>query len=242
MPVYNLPQNIITISFNLNGGTGKFQTIKFEKKMFYTIPRTPIPYLLGYKFSGWADEKKTYYPGTNYRTGTENVILTAQWTPLFYKITYNNGGATGTVLRQENLIIGSKFTIANVCRLRAPSKTSFTGWKDNSGIIYQPGSTYTVQSSNIILTAQWTPIVIYTVTYNAGTDSGIVPSLSVVSGSIITLPNNLTLNAPEGKTFSYWLVETNCYKPGDTYTVTGNVTFTAYWDFSNVFEKKPLSL
>jgi uncharacterized repeat protein (TIGR02543 family) len=72
------------------------------------------------------------------------------------------------------------------------------------------------------------------VTFNANSGSGTVPTAQTVSiGSNITLPNGTGLSR-SGYTFGGWNTNTSgtgtAYKAGDSYTVTGNVTLYAKWD------------
>ncbi|GHV70488.1 hypothetical protein AGMMS49928_18470 [Spirochaetia bacterium] len=70
----------------------------------------------------------------------------------------------------------------------------------------------------------------YTVSYSAGGGTGTLPPESRKKKRIeIKLPVPSKLIAPAGKTFDCWVNGANTYQPGDSYTVTSNVTFTAQW-------------
>jgi hypothetical protein len=70
----------------------------------------------------------------------------------------------------------------------------------------------------------------YTLSFTVGEGGGTPPSsYTYTSGMIITLPGQETMTAPSGKTFNGWIADGQNYAAGDSYTVTGNVTFTAQW-------------
>jgi hypothetical protein len=74
----------------------------------------------------------------------------------------------------------------------------------------------------------------YTVSYTAGEGGGTAPlAQTVTSGTTINLPSQGNMTAPSGKTFSGWTAGGQAYAAGSSYTVTGNVTFTARWSPTN---------
>jgi len=209
----------VTITFNLNGGTGTFPTLTKSKNVLFKLPTT-IPIRAGYTFSKWKDQlEKVYDKGANYKVGKVNVTLTAQWTAIKYTITYNKGAGTGTVPTQINLTIGSKFILKSPSSLKAPNGKSFTGWKDQSNNIYQPGNQYTVSTTNITLTAQWSKL--WSVTYDLVYGSGTIPtqsSLETGSTFIVASADGITHPNPE-LALQGWKVGEIFYPLGSTYTV-----------------------
>ncbi|WP_155833260.1 leucine-rich repeat protein, partial [Butyrivibrio sp. WCD3002] len=82
----------------------------------------------------------------------------------------------------------------------------------------------------VVGTAQGSAPVRYAVSFYGGKGTeGVAPSIERQEiGAEIALPENtFTLT---GKAFSGWTDGTKLYQPGDKYTVTGNVTFTATWE------------
>jgi hypothetical protein len=71
----------------------------------------------------------------------------------------------------------------------------------------------------------------YTVSFSAGTGTGMPPaSQSVAVGSSITLPGATGMAPPTGQSFDGWQAQGGAkYTAGDSYTVTGDVTFIAWW-------------
>ena len=88
-----------TVSFDLNGGSGTFETVTLDGDS-YTIPET-VPTRDGYNFVGWKiqDGNETIYKhGTDNATIsniTESITLVAQWSAIEYTITYNLNGGSG---------------------------------------------------------------------------------------------------------------------------------------------------
>jgi fibronectin type 3 domain-containing protein len=70
----------------------------------------------------------------------------------------------------------------------------------------------------------------YTVSFDRGEGTGAAPSSqTVASGTDINLPDKGSMTAPSGKAFNGWTAGGQNYAAGASYTVTGNVTFTARW-------------
>jgi len=113
-----------------------------------------------FAFGGWNDGTDTYQPGSSYYVGpdTSPITLTAFWTA-GYDITYESGTATGTVpVDTTPRATGTSFTLASGSSL-SKSGYTFAGWNDGT-TTYAAGASYTVGSSNVTLTAQWTAVVV----------------------------------------------------------------------------------
>lgn len=123
---------------------------------------------------------------------------------------------------------------------------TFKGW--DAGVVDGTpdylGGTGTTQIPNtdtgtdLMLTAVWeqNAVTNYTVAYSAGTgvaDANYIPSdATVASGSEYTIP--AVIPTRPGYTFVQWNDGTGDHKPGDTITVTGDVTLTAQWTENTV--------
>jgi len=118
---------------------------------------------------------------------------------------------------------GTTYTLPTPTR----SNYTFTGWTLSGGGSLS-GSTYTFGTSNGTVTAQWrTNVTNYTVTYNTdGGNPATIAPVTVASGTSITLPAAPTKN---GNIFRCWKTGSTTLAAGASYTVTGNVTFTAQW-------------
>lgn len=93
------------ISYNLNGGTSKntFDVVSVNKGKAYTCYKADnLPERTGYIFAGWSDGTTTYTKDNpSFTVGTTDVELTAQWTPVTYRVEFNSGkGGTGESQQQ----------------------------------------------------------------------------------------------------------------------------------------------
>ena len=187
----------------------------------------------GYTFSGWLGSNAISYTDAQVLTlsGALTVTLTAQWTANPTRtVTYNAGTGTGTVPTQGATREGATFNVATGVGLTNPGYT-FAGWKDTGNTAYAAGATYTVAGSSITLTAQWTANDLRTVTYNAGTGTGTVPTqIAIGDGATFTVAVGTALTNP-GYTFAGWKDTGNtAYAAGATYTVAAiAVVLTAQW-------------
>ena len=111
-----------------------------------------------YSFSGWNTNQDgtgtSYAPGSNY-SFQNNLTLYAQWTDAtLYTVTYAANGGTGTVPTEADKLTDGTFVVADGTVLSKDGST-FAGWSDGTSV-YAAGVTYTVGTSNVTLTAQWT--------------------------------------------------------------------------------------
>ena len=208
------------ITYNLNGGS-----VSNANKTEYTIESPSFtlnnPTKNGYNFIGWS--------GTNIPKNTntvtvnagsiENLVFTANWEIIVYKISYDlNGGSSSTTLP-------STYTVEDNITLPVPAKHgyTFTKWADNG---YIPKGT----TGDKKFTANWKPIK-YTIKYNL--NGGSVSSTNRTEYTIESETFTLTNPVRPGYTFNGW---TGSVLSDKTYTVsistgsTGNLSFTANYD------------
>lgn len=102
--------------------------------------------------------------------------------PTTYTITYNAGGATGTVPTQSALAAGDTFTVASHGNLMK-NGMEFAGWSDGSRT-YNAGDTYTMGSENVTLTAQWVTMVTGKVYFTNNFNWDNVSQFSVVTEGV----------------------------------------------------------
>jgi uncharacterized repeat protein (TIGR02543 family) len=99
----------------------------------------------------------------------------------------------------------------------------------NGVSLYFPESTFTVETSTITLTAEWTAV--FTVTYSQGLGSG-TPATDPASypgGYVLAVDTDAGISR-SGFTFSGWSDGTTIYQVGDIYTIgSNNITLTAQW-------------
>ena len=204
---------LYTITYALNGGSGSLPTQSpTGLGGTFTLPSAPTAPNASQNFLGWSDGNTIYAAGATYTMTANNTTLTAQWSTALFGVTFNAGGATGSVPAVITAASGAGVL------LPAPSSLTrtgydFAGWSNNS-ITYQVGDTFTVGSANALMTATWTvspPAVpgtptavpgdeIVTVTVTPGSGGGPVPSYTVIaldaSGNPLSPSKSCTVNAP----------------------------------------------
>ena len=219
-----------TVTYANGGGTGTVPTqAPVAEGASFTVASGAGLSRVGFSFAGWSDGTNPYAAGSTYTMGASNVTLTAQWTANpTHTVTYANGGGTGTVPTQTPVAEGASFTVASGASL-SRAGFSFAGWSDGTNP-YAAGSTYTMGTSNVTLTAQWTANPTHTVTYANGGGTGTVPTQTPVSeGASFTVASGASLSRA-GFSFAGWSDGTNPYAAGSTYTMgASNVTLTAQW-------------
>jgi len=154
-------------------------------------------------------------------------------------VTYNGNGAdTGTVPVDSNAYTaGSTVQVmANTGGL-AKDGFCFGGWTTRD-TVYQPGSTFIIGNSDVVLSTVWIPV--YSVIYDSnGADTGSVPvdTLQYPSGARVTVKGNsggLNRNGYYG--LSYWTTEPDGsgdkYMPGSTLEMRDS-DVTLYAQYSN---------
>ena len=174
----------------------------------------------------------TYLLGTSYNL-IANVTVYALWLPNTYTITYDGNGATGGVVPNPTVGSGS-VTLAYNSGALVKSGNSYANWNtaaDGSGTTYVVGSTYSL-IADVTLYAVWVPKT-FTVTYNGngftGGSAPIDPTGYLSGGTVVVSgPNTLVKT---GFTFGGWaLGGLVIYAPGQTFSITSDVTLTAVWN------------
>jgi uncharacterized repeat protein (TIGR02543 family) len=106
-----------------------------------------------FRFNGWSDGNTSYWPDSDYVAGSTNITLTALWVAI-YSVTYSEGLGTGLPPSDSvSYQTGDTFRVLDDPGLER-ANFSFSGWSDGT-TTYQPSVSYTVGTSNITLTAQW---------------------------------------------------------------------------------------
>jgi len=91
--------------------------------------------------------------------GLSQALISVYVSSSTVSVTYSGGGGTGAVPTQSALNQGATFSVA--ANSLTKSGFNFAGWTDGTNT-YQPGSTYTMGSSPVTLTAVWvTPPIVY---------------------------------------------------------------------------------
>jgi uncharacterized repeat protein (TIGR02543 family) len=184
----------------------------------------------GYTFSNWdtstAGTGTTFTAGASYSTNA-NLNLYAKWAPIPRTVTYSLNSGSGTTPTQlTNKYIGETFTVSSAAAF-SRAGFAFTGWSDGTNS-YSAGATYTVASTDVTLTAQWTGLS-YSITYAANGGSGSLPTqINLSNGETFTVQTNSLTKT--GYSFVAWNDGTANYAAGATYTMsTANVSLIAQW-------------
>lgn len=176
-------------------------------------------------FAGWAaaaDGEVLYQDGERITTET-SLDLYAVWAEA-YTVTFDNDGATATVMTPRNGAIGSRIPAD-------PSREGYTfdGWFNGETKL----TAETVISGDSTYTAKWTAIT-YTIAFSGGSEStGSVESIPAAYDREVTLPRN-AFTRP-GYSFNGWSQSSSAskgsYAEGDAVknlTSTQGTTVTLY--------------
>jgi len=137
------------VTYNANGGTGA--PANQTKWAYETLYLSSVkPTRSGYFFHHWntsnTDSGTTYDPGSSY-TGNAALYLYAIWAST---ITYNANGGSGAPASQTK-VYNRSITLSTEVPVRAGY--TFVGWGGSSASTtasYQPGATYTSNTSTIL--------------------------------------------------------------------------------------------
>jgi len=236
--------NYLTVTYNINGGTGTTPAAA-QNITSTTLPSSTGFSRTGYTFGGW--NTSSTGTGTNYNGGvsytpTSNITLYAKWT---CTVTFNGNSPTGgTAPAVVTVNAGSSIILPTAGSLY---KTGYTlvAWNTSSSGTGGTTTDYPVNSfytptGNITLYARWSNSLDVTFNINNGTGTT-PPKQTVVGGSGVTttLPSASGFSR-DGYTFHSWNTRADgtgdSYNPGDTYTLTGDVTLYARWNITITFD------
>ena len=217
-----------SITYDTNLGTSTTPT-QSNLNIAGTFEVAAAPTRAGYTFVKWSNGAADFNPGATYTMGAANVVLTASWTATALTVTYALNGGTSTLPTTGTKTIGTTFTLASAATYTG---RNFLGWNDGS-TTYGAGVSYTIGSSNITLTAQWSGVLVSVTYLDGGADSGTVPTeVERESGrSFVIKAHSLNSLAKSGSTFAGWSDGSTIYQAAASY-VPGNspITLTATWN------------
>ena len=225
-----------TITYNLDGGTNHPDNpFEYTYEDEYDIK---APTKEGYQFSGWkmSGDDELHQNITIEKHSTGDIELTAEWTPVKYRITYYlNGGRNNPNNPSEYTYETRTFDI------KAPTKQGylFEGWRVENGSLQYIVTISTHSMGNRELTAEWTPIN-YTITYIL--DGGTNDPENRNEYTYETETFSIKAPTKEGYQFSGWKMSDGTVQTEVTVQKysTGNIELTATWT-KNVTPDDPVT-
>jgi len=213
------------ISFDSNGGSAVSEIQMDSYNATATQPANPTKQ--GFTFDGWYYES-TFENAMDWTAGiTKSMTLYAKWTAVQapvvnYTVTFDSNG--GSAVQPQTVESGH---VATAPADPVKSGYTFKGWYLGAAIY----NFATPVTGNITLTASWmentAPVVNRTVSFNVDGGSVAVSSITAVNGGSITLPSYSGVK--EGYTFAGWSYNNITYQPGQSFSVSSDVTFKAVW-------------
>ncbi len=245
-PADELPS--FSVTYDANGAVSG--TVPIDSGLYKTagsvtvLDNTGSLSIPDYSFTVWNTKKDgsgtPYKPGEIFAMPSENVLLYAQWTPVYYELTFDgNEAVTGTTPAAGKYTSGSKIKLPSNTGSLTKTNCTFAGWntkKDGSGTLYEVETEFIMPSSAATLYAHWTTIEYFTLTYD-GNDAtgGSVPSAAqYTGGSIVSLPGNTGSLVKTGYSFYGWNTKKDgsgtLYTAGTQYTMPSlSTTLYAHW-------------
>lgn len=170
-----------------------------------------------------------YGGGTGWRVSDFSIPALAKYT-----ISYNANGGSGAPGTQY-VLFGRTITLSSTKPTKAGAE--FSHWNTNSlgtGTRYNPGQSYTVNSSNkgnITLYAIWNTND-YTITYDANGGANAPSNQTKKHGTDIILSSQKPTR--QNYNFLGWASSSTSsipiYQPGDTYNANASITLYAVWE------------
>ena len=208
---------IINPDGGLYEGSASTKVVQANSGGYYELSE---PTKEGYVFDKWiiVSGSDSEIIGNKLKVGTEEVTVKAIYKQL-YTLTINLNGGSSSQSLTHYMLEGTTLILTE------PTKNGYTfnGWT-GEGI---NGSTFTMGSSNVTISASWN-VINYTITYNLNGGSGNNPSSYNIDTTTFTLANP----TKTGYTFNGW-TGSNGSSPQTSVTISkgsqGDKTYTANW-------------
>ena len=225
-----------TLTFGSGGADGEAPaTVTSRAGAFILLPDATSLTRGESEFLGWTDDSgTTVLAGTYFKMPASDVTLEAAWT---FTLSFLDDAGEASEAAPEALQVAA----GDAVRIPGPGELtnapwSFLGWSDE-GTIHPEGAFFEMPASDVALTAAWTNLNAFTLTFTApGSDvTGSAPeAMSIVAESTVTLP--AAPNLMRGSwTFTGWSDGTKAYDVGDTFVMPDeDTTLTARWSDATV--------
>ena len=208
-----------SISLNPNGGELEETVFETDYNQSYSLP---TPTRLGYNFTGWRSNSGSVSLSGTWKY-TNVTQLTAQWSIINYKITYELNGGTNSSNNP------SSYNVNNSINFDNPTKIGYTflGWYDSDDNLVtniEVGST-----GEITLTAHWNDGDRYVVELNPNGGDLENESIEVQYDHDYSLPEPYR----KGYTFDGWFSESTKIASEDVWNYTNIASLEAHWSIIN---------
>ena len=148
-------EDLITISFDPNGGTGTMQPMKVKSGEKFKLPECTFTPPEGKEFAGWLAETGRVYPAGEIVSSVGSSVLKATWKDTGaaeITISFDPNGGTGT-MQPMKVKSGEKFELPK-CTFTPPEGKEFAGWLAVNGKVYPAGDIVSSVGSSV-LKATW---------------------------------------------------------------------------------------
>lgn len=226
--------DVYSVSFNYDGGDPS--TSSFNYTVGTAGLLLPTPTYNGFTFSGWftsSIDGNLVGIGDAMFTPLNSIQLYAHWAANApNELSFNANGGLGSI----PAIVGTLAMPILIPSISGISNAdfSFASWNtlaNGSGSSFAPGATFTI-SGDVTLYAQWIPIAMDTLTFDANGGSGTVESITGSEGSTITLPN-VSGFLMTGFTLNHWNTKAGgtgtSYSIGQAMVITKSTVLYAQW-------------
>ena len=224
-------KNLVTISFDPNGGTGTMQPMRVKAEVGYALPECTFTPPEGKEFAGWLTVNGKVLPAGTRVISSIDQTLKATWKDkeaAEITITFDPNGGTGT-MKPMRVKAGENYTLPE-CTFTPPEGREFAGWLAVNGTVY-PAGTKVISSYDQSFKATWKDkeAAEVTISFDPNGGTGTMQPMKVKSGENFTLPE-CTFTPPEGKEFAGWLAANGTvYPAGDIAFSTTDIVLKATW-------------
>ena len=193
----------------------------------------------GYAVDYWTENAdgsgEKYYEGNQITLAADKNVY-AHWTAA-YSVTFDPNypvGATGTSGEMGTQYVANGATKPLNANQYKCKGYRFAGWKDNAENFYADKGSFTADSDNVTLHAQWQEVI--TITYDANNNTGKVYEATIdVDPEVTSYTHQVRSNnfSYSGYDFDGWNEEKDGsgapYDAADILTLTSDVTLYAQW-------------
>jgi len=141
-----------------NGGSVPADAVGYQTGGVVHLPgNTGNLHKAGFVFGGWNDRMTTYQPEDTLTMGPNDITLYAVWIPA-QTVSYDGNGNTGgsVPIDVNGYLPNTTVTVAGNTSNLEKTNSVFDGWWFNN-TLYQPGSTFSMGTANVTLSAVWVP-------------------------------------------------------------------------------------